>query len=181
MKPFAVLFTAAALSAGVATCALAADTAASPAAAPAAKAPPTDQAQIAALEKRFAAAVSAKNVNRIMGVYAKQGLFVFDVVPPRQYVGWAAYKKDWETFLAAYPNPVKFSVADLSVTVSGDVAYSHSIQTIESTDKAGAANKMVVRVTDVYRKTGDAWWVVQEHVSIPVDLETGKPDMLSMP
>ncbi|MGZ3404641.1 MAG: YybH family protein [Phenylobacterium sp.] len=180
MKITTLLGAAAALSISFATTAYAAEAAPS-AATPAAKAPPSDQAMIAALEKRFAAGVSAKNANRIMAVYAKQGLFVFDVTPPRQYVGWQAYKKDWETFIAAYPNPIKFTVSDLGVTVSGDVAYSHSIQTIESTDKAGAPNKLVVRVTDVYRKTGDAWWIVQEHVSIPVDLDTGKPDMLSLP
>lgn len=180
MKTSAILCAALALSISVPCAGFAADTAASPAA-PAAKAPPSDQAQIAALEKRFAAGVNAKSVSRIMSVYAKQGLFVFDLTPPRQYVGWAAYKKDWEAFLMAYPAALKFSISDLAITVSGDVAYSHSIQTIESTDKAGAATKMVVRVTDIYRKTGDAWWIVQEHVSVPVDLDTGKPDLLSMP
>jgi len=38
-----------------------------------------------------------------------------------------------------------------------------------------------VRVTDVYRKTGGRWKIVQEHVSVPVDFATGKPDMLSKP
>lgn len=180
MRITAFLSAAAALSVSLASFAHAADTAAS-APASTAKAPPSDQAQIAALEKRFAAAVNAKNVNRIMAVYAKQGLFVFDVTPPRQHVGFADYKKDWEAFLAAYPNAMKFTVSDLNTTVSGDVAYSHSVQTVESTDKSGAATKMVVRVTDVYRKSGDAWWIVQEHVSIPVDLDSGKPDMLSKP
>ena len=40
---------------------------------------------------------------------------------------------------------------------------------------------MTVRVSDVYRKTGGAWWIVQEHVSVPVDLDTGKPDMTAKP
>jgi ketosteroid isomerase-like protein len=41
---------------------------------------------------------------------------------------------------------------------------------------------MTVRVTDVYRKIGGRWLVVQEHVSVPIDLDHGgKPDMMSTP
>ena len=76
---------------------------------------------------------------------------------------------------------MKFSVSDLSVTVVGPVAYGHSIQTISWTGKNGKATSAVVRVTDVYRKIGDKWLIVQEHVSVPVDLDTGKPDMTSKP
>ena len=40
---------------------------------------------------------------------------------------------------------------------------------------------LVVRVTDVYRKLKGKWLIVQEHVSVPVDLATQKPDLLSKP
>jgi len=47
-----------------------------------------DEASIRALEARFAAAVNAKDVNAIIKIYVSdERLFVFDVVPPRQYVG----------------------------------------------------------------------------------------------
>jgi hypothetical protein len=39
----------------------------------------------------------------------------------------------------------------------------------------------LVRVTDVYRKLKGKWLIVQEHVSVPVDLATQKPDLLSKP
>jgi uncharacterized protein (TIGR02246 family) len=151
---------------------------ASPASAPAA---PSDKAQIETLEKQFTAAVQSKDVGKIMAVYAPEGLFVFDLVPPRQYVGQAAYKKDWENVLAGTVGPVKFNVADFDVTVVGPVAYGHSIQTINWTGKNGKATGAVVRVTDVYRKMDGKWLIVQEHVSVPVDLDTGKPDMMSKP
>jgi uncharacterized protein (TIGR02246 family) len=151
---------------------------AAPAAAPAA---PSDQAQIETLENQFAAAVQAKDVAKIMTFYAPEGLFVFDLVPPRQYVGQAAYKKDWENMFADTVGPVKFKVSDLNITAVGPVAYSHSIQSVHSTGKNGKASDMTVRVTDVYRKMGGKWLIVQEHVSVPVDLDTGKPDMMSKP
>jgi hypothetical protein len=33
----------------------------------------------------------------------------------------------------------------------------------------------------VYRKLRGHWLIVQEHVSVPVDLDTGKADLLSKP
>jgi uncharacterized protein (TIGR02246 family) len=149
-----------------------------PAAVPAA---PSDEAQIQTLEKQFIAAFQARDVAKIMSFYAPEGLFVFDLVPPRQYVGQAAYKKDWETTFAEIPGALKVGISDLSVTVVGPVAYGHSIQSMSWTDKKGKPASLVVRVTDVYRKTGDKWLIVQEHVSVPVDLDTGKPDMMSKP
>ena len=148
-------------------------TAAKPAAAP------TDKAKIEALEAKFAAGFNAKDVGKIMSVYAHDGLFVFDVTPPRQHVGWEDYKKDWEGFLRGVSGPVTFKISDLAITVVGTVAYSHSIQDIRWTDKG--ATELTVRVTDVYRQSAGKWLIVQEHVSTPVDIATGKADLLSKP
>jgi ketosteroid isomerase-like protein len=164
--------------------AAAATAARTPAAGPAPAAKPTgpsDHARIEALEKGFRAAFEAKDVNRIMSYYARQGLFVFDVTPPREHVGWQSYKEDWQELFKVYPGPVKVDLTDLSVTVVGNVAYGHSIQDGHFGLKDGSTIELVVRVTDVYRKIAGKWLIVQEHVSVPVDLATMKPDVLSKP
>ena len=57
-----------------------------------------DEKEIRALEDSFAAAFRAKDVGAIMRGYAPgKELLVFDVIPPRQYLGFDAYKKDWQT------------------------------------------------------------------------------------
>jgi ketosteroid isomerase-like protein len=141
-----------------------------------------DKAAIEALEARFAAAFNAKDVNAIMRVYEPgSSLFVFDVTPPREHVGWADYKADWEGTFKSTPGPIHFSISHLGVTVVGPVAYGHSIQTETFTRANGAKGELVVRVTDVYRKLDGRWLIVQEHVSVPVNLDTGKPDLLSKP
>jgi ketosteroid isomerase-like protein len=165
----------------------AASAATAPAAAPTATAAaakpagPSDKAQILALEKGFVAAFNKKDVAKIMSYYAKKDLFVFDVVPPREYVGWDAYKKDWEGLLEAFPGPLSVTMSELSVTVVGSIAYGHGIQDANFTLKDGTKVETVVRVTDVYRKTAGRWQIVQEHVSVPVDLTTMKADPLSKP
>jgi len=143
-------------------------------------APSGDEAAVRALEAQFIAAASAKDVDAIMKVYAPD-VFVFDVVPPRQYVGAAAYRKDWEEVMSGFKGPVKFELADLAVEVDGRVAFSHSIQHVTGTDPTGKPSEMTVRVTDVYRETPAGWRIVQEHVSVPVDLATGKADLQSKP
>jgi uncharacterized protein (TIGR02246 family) len=142
--------------------------------------PSGDAAAVRALEARFTAAFNAKDVDAIMKVYAPD-VFVFDVVPPRQYVGAAAYRKDWEELMSGFKGPLKFELTDLAVDVDGPVAWSHSIQRVTGTDPTGKPSDMTIRVTDVYRKTPAGWRIVQEHVSVPVDLETGKPDLQSRP
>jgi ketosteroid isomerase-like protein len=142
-----------------------------------------DEQEIRALEERFAAAFRAKDVPAIMKGYAPGNeLFVFDVSPPRQYVGFEAYKKDWEDFFAAFPGPVdKFEVQDLSIVTGDKLAYSHSIQPAIMAAKDGSKFNFTVRVTDCYRKINGKWLITQEHVSVPVDMNTGKPDLASKP
>lgn len=142
-----------------------------------------DEQEIRALEERFAAAFRAKDVPAIMKGYAPGSeLFVFDVTPPRQYVGFDAYKKDWEDFFAAFPGPVDtFEVQDLSIVTGDKLAYSHSIQPGIMTAKDGSKFNLTARVTDCYRKINGKWLITQEHISVPVDLNTGKPDLASKP
>ena len=67
------------------------------------------------------------------------------------------------------------------MTVGGTMGFGHSIQRVTGTDTKGQQVDLTVRVTDVYRKINRNWLVVHEHVSVPVDLDTGKPDLSSKP
>jgi ketosteroid isomerase-like protein len=141
-----------------------------------------DETAIRALNQRFAAGVNAKDVKKIMSVYIEdETLHVFDAIPPRQFVGARAYRKDYEEFLDLFPGPIKFETSDLNVTVAGALGYSRRIDTWDLTGKDGKPVRLVFRVTDVYRKINDRWFIVHEHVSWPVDPVTGKADFLSKP
>ena len=147
-----------------------------------ARADSSDIAQIRVLENKLAAAVAARNLDAIMKAYLPdETLFVFDVIPPRQYVGAKAFRKDWDEFLRSTKGPVKYQITDIDITAIGAVAYGHSIQRIVATSIKGDPIDLNTRVTDVYRKFKGNWVIVQEHISIPVDLDTGKPDFSSKP
>lgn len=141
-----------------------------------------DEQAIRALEDQFAAAFRAKDADAIMKVYAPGSeLFVFDAVPPRQYAGFDAYKKDWQSTLAGFSGPLEFDISDLSITTDGKLAFSHSVQHLSGTAKDGSKVEMAVRVTDCYRKIAGRWLITHEHVSFPVDVASGKADLMSRP
>ena len=141
-----------------------------------------DKAAIQALEDTYNEGFNSKDVDKVMSVYAPGSqLFVFDVVPPREYKGWEAYKKDFEGLFSSYPGPMKNTISEQTIHVVGSIAYGHNIQTGEFTGKDGTKVKIVARTTDIYRKMNGKWLIVEEHNSVPVDLDTMKPDLLSKP
>ena len=126
--------------------------------------------------------VNAADVNAIMKSYVPdRSLVVFDIVPPREYLGADAYRRDWMEFLHLFKGVPKFEITDLGVTVEGNLGFSHSIQRVAGTSTNGQPIDITVRVTDGYRKIGGDWLIVLEHVLVPVDLATGKPDLSSKP
>ncbi len=154
--------------------------AASLGAANAAESDPSSVAAIKALEKNFVAGVNAKDVAKIMSNYEHSpNLVVFDVLPPRQYDGWEAYKKDWEGVLAGCSGAPKMEMTDLSIQAGKDFGFGHSIQHLACVQKNGKPMDLTVRVSDGYRKIDGKWLIAHEHVSVPVDLATGKADLNS--
>src|SRR4029077_17219631 len=93
----------------------------------------------------------------------------------------AAYRKDWQTFFDSFEGPLTVELTDLDVAADRNLAYSHSIQHVAGTDKQGKKCDLTVRAPDVYKKVRGRWLIVHEHVCVPVDLDTGKPDLASKP
>ncbi|HET7002956.1 MAG TPA: nuclear transport factor 2 family protein [Puia sp.] len=139
-----------------------------------------DEAAIRALENRFEEAFNAGDVDAMMMNYIPdKSLVVFDVVPPRQHLGADVYRKAWMRFFSHFRNTPKITITDLNIMADGNIGFSHSIQNVTGTDVNGKPVDRTVRVTDGYRKIGDNWLIVMEHVSVPVDITTGKPDFNS--
>jgi len=150
----------------------------------AALATPNDEiSQLRMIESKFATAMNDKDLDAVMVLYAPgSSLFVFDVVgPPSVHSGWEQYREAFKHMFASIDGPLRLTMSDLDVKVSGDVAYSRSLQRVSGIRaKSRKPFDYTVRVTDVYRKIDDKWLIVQEHLSLPIERNTFTP-MLHSP
>jgi uncharacterized protein (TIGR02246 family) len=141
-----------------------------------------DEAAIRALQDRFAAAVNAADPDAVMENYIPDNsLVVFDVVPRKDYFGADAYRKAWEDFFQRFKGGVKLTIIDLHVSVDGNLAFGHSFMNTKGADGQGHSVDRTVRVTAGYRKINGNWLIVHEHISMPVDLTTGKVVPVTVP
>jgi ketosteroid isomerase-like protein len=129
----------------------------------------SDTAEIAALEQRLIDGIKAKDAKQIMSCYSDD-VFAYDVVPPRQYVGAAAFQRPWESFLGMFNGPINAEVSELVINSDGEIAYSRGIQHISGATNDGKPFDATFRITDVYRKSRGKWAIVQEHISLPPDV-----------
>lgn len=125
-----------------------------------------DEAAIRALVAAFAAAIRARDVEAVMSAFAPE-IVSFDLGPPLQH-GVDDFHRRWQAMFDGHTGPVDYEIRDLTVTVGGDVAFSHSL------NRTGAMPERWVRWTACYRRI-DGWWrIVHEHVSAPVDMREGR-------
>ena len=142
----------------------------------------SDEAKIRAMEAAMIKAYAAKDLDKGLAGYVQdETLFVFDAIPPRQYVGIKAWRADNEAFIAMFQGPLKLEMSDLSITTNGKLGFGHNIQRISGTDKNGKPIDMTFRVSDGYKKINGKWMIVEEHLSFPVDVVSGKADLSSKP
>jgi len=140
-----------------------------------------EEAEIKALENNYVKALEAKDVDSLMAIYDNNPtLVVFDVIPPRQYIGWDAYKKDWQGVLSGCTGPMKAELTEMTIVAEGNIGYGHEIQHLSCPTK-GAPLDMTLRATDGYVKKDGKWLIAHEHLSVPVDVATGKGDLSSKP
>ena len=142
--------------------------------------PPPDPAITAkrdvqlALE-RWQKAFEAKDVNGVMAVYAPgASLIAYDVVPPLQYKGLDAYRKDYGELFAQFDGPLHIDFRDTHLEAGNNLAVAYGLEHITGKLKTGRPVDIWVRYTSVFKHIDDRWLDIHDHVSVPADLDTGK-------
>ena len=134
-----------------------------------------NEAEIRQLLDRWEKAFRAKDLDAVMSVYAPgKATVAYDIVPPLQCVGRDTYRKNYEEFFAQYDGPIDFEFRDLRIVAGNDVAFLHSVERISGILKNGQRSEVWIRASSGLRKINGKWLIVHDHISAPVDFETGK-------
>jgi uncharacterized protein (TIGR02246 family) len=134
-----------------------------------------DEKQIRDLINRWEKAFAAKNLDDVMALYAPgDRVLAFDIVPPLMCRGYDRYRKNYEEFFANYEGPIVVEVRDLKISAGGDVAFLTCLERLVGTMKGGQKSDIWVRVTSGLNRIGGRWLIVHDHVSVPIDFETGR-------
>ncbi len=121
----------------------------------------------------WAKAISTKDIAGAMSLYSPD-IVSFDITPPLRYAGADIKRQAWLKAFAAYPGRFSYEVPEPSITVQGDLAFVHSLNHVRGTLANGHTTDLWVRWTACFQKVNGVWLVVQDHVSVPADLEHGK-------
>jgi ketosteroid isomerase-like protein len=118
-------------------------------------------------------AIRAKDLEGVMPIYAPD-IVSFDIEPPLRHLGAEGKRSNWTKAFAVYEGPIDYITRDLTITVSGDVAFCHTLARIGGTLKNGSKSSYWVRWTMCLRQIGGNWLIVHDQISVPLDFASGK-------
>lgn len=131
--------------------------------------------EVRALLDQWADAFRRKDVDAVMAVYAPGNqLIAYDILPPLEYRGADAYRRDYAAFFANFAGPLEVEVRDVRIVVGADVAFSHGLERMRGILKNGSRFDTWVRFTEGYRRINGRWYAIHDHISVPADPESGK-------
>jgi ketosteroid isomerase-like protein len=131
----------------------------------------SNEAQVRQLIADQQRAICTKNVDQIMFHYAPE-VVIFDVKPPFQIQGKAAFRQVWEDCLPYFPNSFEMETRDLNLTVSEDLAVAHWLFRFTGMEPDHPAMQTWMRITAVCQKHQGEWQILHEHLSVPFHPET---------
>ena len=101
---------------------------------------------------------------------------MFDV--STQQNGLEEYKNAWEQFSPYFIEGTQITRRDIKIYASEELAVMHCHSKVEHEALKGKLQMPWCRTTLCMQKRDNQWCVVHQHISIPVDLTTGKAIVL---
>jgi ketosteroid isomerase-like protein len=140
----------------------------------------SSETEVGALFGRRSEAMGNKDIDRLMSLYSPDIVY-FDLVPPLRYTGSDALRSRFSEWFDRWEGAIGQEISDLHVSASGDVAAAHMLIRASGTLKSGRAVGYWVRVTNCCRRSDHRWLITHEHVSLPVDIQSGSAVMDLVP
>ncbi|HEX4342293.1 MAG TPA: nuclear transport factor 2 family protein [Verrucomicrobiae bacterium] len=128
----------------------------------------TEEAEVRELIERWAKAVRDKNIDGILAHHSAE-MVMFDVPPPFESVGIAAYRETWDLFYSSQPEPIAFDIQRREVVAGSEVAFAFAHMQCAEEGENGKRTKLDFRLTVGLRKVEGRWTIVHEHHSVPAE------------
>jgi ketosteroid isomerase-like protein len=135
-----------------------------------------DEAAIRTLLAERAAAMRARDASRFVASL-DPSIVTFDLAPPLRRSGPELLDPSGlQAWLDTWDGEIGFEMAELTISIGGDVAYCHSLDHLTGTRTDGEREDFWTRATVGLRKTSDGWKVTHEHASVPFYMDgTDRP------
>jgi ketosteroid isomerase-like protein len=140
----------------------------------------SSRSEVRALLDSRSEAIRMKDVDRLVSHYSPDIVY-FDLVPPLRYVGAAALRNRFLDWFGRWRSAIGQELHDVSISAGGDIATAHMLLRTSGTLVDGREVGYWVRTTDCCQRSDDGWSITHEHVSLPVDLASGRAAMDLMP
>ena len=125
------------------------------------------------IEEVLEKVIAGKNGEEMASYYAPDAI-LWDVLPPETR-GRKAIGEFMDGIMTDQKN-LKGEIRRLHIEVDRTLATAYSIQHFTWESKAtGQPGEILFRQTDMLRKIKGRWWIIHQHISVPIDVKTGMP------
>jgi ketosteroid isomerase-like protein len=126
----------------------------------------TDEAAIRELIEDWTRSVRAKNFEGILAHHSA-AILMFDVPPPFESKGIEAYRRTWDLFYSAQPEPIAFDIQRMDVVAGVDVVFVIALMRCAEKGRNQETIALDFRLTIGLRKIKGHWIILHEHHSVP--------------
>ena len=132
----------------------------------------TAEHELRDLHERWFEATAAKDLDALMASIDEH-VVSYEHEAPLQLTTLAGVREACARGLEAGGESVEWTVPDLRILVRDDLAVTWGLNRVRGDGPDGTAFEMWSRGTRVFRKRDGRWTMVHQHLSVPLDPETG--------
>lgn len=133
----------------------------------------SSETEVKALLEGWSGATRARDIDRLLSLYATDAIY-FDLVAPLRFTGLDEIRHNFLRWFDTWQSAIGMEIRELNILMSGDVAAAFMLHRTSGTLKDGREVDYWVRATVCSQRSDRGWLIKHEHISVPVDLKSGR-------
>ncbi|KAF0813077.1 hypothetical protein IGB42_02477 [Andreprevotia sp. IGB-42] len=125
-----------------------------------------DETAIRTLIEQWAENTRSGALDRVLDGHAADAV-IYDVLPPVQYIGTAAYRQSWDDWQPQTQGELRFEVQGLRIHAGEQVAFAYGLIHCGGTLQGGNTFEDWVRATFCLEQHDGQWRITHQHISMP--------------